>query len=80
MLGFVLKILLCIILVAYYIIATAVIHEQERRLKIRENLIVIAKIRMDRQDKIIDLMAEDLTTDYHSKEWVIQHYIEEINK
>jgi hypothetical protein len=25
-------------------------------------------------------MANDLKTDYHSKEWVIQHYIEEVNK
>jgi len=74
------KILIVIILVAYYVVGTAIIHEQERRLKSRENLLKLAKIRMDNQDKIIDLMANDLKTDYHSKEWVIQHYIEEINK
>ena len=29
---------------------------------------------------VIDKMAEHLTTDYHSKEWVIQHYMEEISE
>ena len=28
--------------------------------------------------KIIERMAEDLTTDYHSKEWIINHYINEV--
>ena len=28
--------------------------------------------------KQIDLMAEDLTTDYHSKEWVIKNYEEKV--
>ena len=68
------------VLFVFNFIGYLIMKRQDRYLKSRENLIRIAKIRMDRQDKIIDLMAEDLTTDYHSKEWVIQHYIEEINK
>ena len=30
------------------------------------------------RDKIIDLMANDLATDYHSKEWIIEHYLSEV--
>lgn len=29
-------------------------------------------------NQTLNLMADDLTTDYHSKEWVIAHYMEEI--
>ena len=29
---------------------------------------------------VIDLMAEDMATDYHSKEWVINYYVEKINE
>ena len=43
-------------------------------------LLKLLKIAIDNRDKIIDKMAEDLTTDYHTKQWVIKHYIEEINK
>ena len=28
-----------------------------------------------KQDKVIDKMAEDLTTPIHGKEWVINHYL-----
>ena len=42
-------------------------------------LLKLLKIAIDNRDKIIDKMAESLTTGYHSKEWVIKHYIEEIN-
>lgn len=45
-----------------------------------EGLLKLLKIAIDNRDKIIDKMAEDLTTDYHTKQWVIKHYIEEINK
>ena len=31
------------------------------------------------KDKVIDKMAEDMATDYHSKEWIIKHYTERIN-
>ena len=68
------------VLFVFNFIGYLIMKRQDRDLKSRENLIKLAKIRMDRQDKIIDLMANDLKTDYHSKEWVIQHYIEEINK
>jgi hypothetical protein len=30
--------------------------------------------------KMIELMATDLATDYHSKEWVINYYMEKINE
>lgn len=43
-------------------------------------MLKLLKIAIDNRDKIIDKMAEDLTTDYHTKQWVIKHYIEEINK
>ena len=29
-------------------------------------------------NQTLNLMADDLTTDYHSKEWVIQHYMSEV--
>lgn len=45
-----------------------------------KGLLKLLKIAIDNRDKIIDKMAEDLTTDYHTKQWVIKHYIEEINK
>ena len=35
---------------------------------------------IEKQDKIIDLMAEQLTTPVHSKEWVIEHYNQKIEK
>ena len=34
---------------------------------------------LSKKDKVIDLMAEDMATDYHSKEWIIKHYTERIN-
>lgn len=43
-----------------------IIEEQSKKLK--------------QYEKIIDKMAQDLTTDYHTKEWVIAHYMEEINE
>ena len=33
-----------------------------------------------KKDKIINLMAEQLTTDIHSKEWVIDYYEREVEK
>ena len=35
---------------------------------------------LEKKDKIINLMAEQLTTPVHSKEWVIEHYKKEIEK
>ena len=35
---------------------------------------------IEKQDKIIELMAEQLTTPIHSKEWVIDYYKKEIEK
>jgi len=67
------------VLFVFNFIGYLIIKRQDRDLKSRENLIKLAKIRMDNQDQIIDLMAEDLKTDYHSKEWVINYYIEKIN-
>ena len=33
---------------------------------------------IEKQTQLIDLMAEDLKTDYHSKEWVIKNYEEKV--
>ncbi len=49
-----------------------------RYIKTTENLLRIAKIKFKQDEKLINAMAEDLTTDYHTKEWVIAHYMEEI--
>lgn len=35
---------------------------------------------LEKKDKIINLMAEQLTTDIHSKEWVIDYYEREVEK
>lgn len=67
------------VLYIFNFLAYLIMKYQDREIKSRENLLRIVKIRMDRQDKMIDLMAKDLTTDYHSKEWVIQHYVERID-
>lgn len=40
----------------------------------RDKYINLAK----KQTQLIDLMAEDLKTDYHSKEWVIKNYEEKV--
>ena len=37
-------------------------------------------LELEKKDKIIDLMAEQLTTPVHSKEWVINYYKKEIEK
>ena len=34
----------------------------------------------NRLREAINLMAEDMATDYHSKEWVINYYMEKINE
>lgn len=51
----------------------------------QEDYIMKCKRKMDIQEKklfkyekVIDKMAENLTTDYHDKIWVINHYMEEI--
>lgn len=38
------------------------------------NLIEKKQKEIEKQNKIIDLMAEQLTTDIHSKEWVKKYY------
>lgn len=38
------------------------------------------KQKIEKQDKIINLMAEQLTTPVHSKEWVIEHFNQKIEK
>ena len=40
----------------------------------RDKYINLAK----KQTQLINLMAEDLKTDYHSKEWVIKNYEEKV--
>lgn len=35
---------------------------------------------LEKKDKIINKMAEQLTTDIHSKEWVIDYYEREVER
>ena len=37
----------------------------------------LLKEQLEKQSKIIDLMSEELATDYHSKEWVKKYFEEE---
>ena len=40
--------------------------------------VVLAEL--EKKDKVINKMAERLTTDIHSKEWVINYYEREVEK
>ena len=50
-------------------------NKDELIMYIEEALGIIQK-----QEKIIDKMAEQLTTPVHSKEWVIEYYEKEVEK
>lgn len=40
----------------------------------------LKEITLEELKKLIDKMAEDLTTPIHDKEWIINHYLKEIEK
>lgn len=44
-----------------------------------DGLLKLLKIGMDNRDKIIDKMAENMTTDYHDIEWVKKYWVAEVN-
>ena len=44
------------------------------------NLIEKQNKEIEKKDKVIDKMAEQLTTPIHSKEWVINYYKEEVEE
>ena len=54
------------------------IIEQRQAITTILNLIDKLQEENTKLKKQIDLMAEDLKTDYHSKEWVIKNYEEKV--
>ena len=62
----------------HYINITPYWKQEEYTSSEVDHYIKIALNHTDKLQKIIDLMAEDMATDYHSKEWVIQHYLSEV--
>ncbi len=44
------------------------------------NLIEKQQTEIEKKDNIIALMAEQLTTPIHSKEWVIEYYTKEVEE
>ena len=50
------------------------------RLEELEDNTDMLKMELEKKNKIINLMAEQLTTPIHSKEWVIDYYKREIEK
>ena len=51
-----------------------------RYIKTTKNLLRIDKIKIKQDEKLINAMADDLTSDYHDIEWVKRYYIEKINE
>ncbi len=49
-------------------------QEYDRDTHILQNQLDLANAKKIEKDKIIDLMAEQLTTPIHSKEWVKEYY------
>ena len=47
-------------------------------LRVDEYKSIVAEL--EKKDKVINKMAEQLTTDIHSKEWVIDYYEREVEK
>ena len=54
--------------------------EKKRQNGVLINNELILKRELEKKSKIINLMAEQLTTDIHSKEWVIDYYEREVEK
>lgn len=51
-----------------------------RYIKTTENLLRIAKIKFKQDEKLINAMADDLTSDYHDRNWVKWYYTNKINE
>ena len=45
-----------------------------------EKVLKVVLAELEKKDRIINKMAEQLTTDIHSKEWVIDYYEREVEK
>lgn len=69
------KLVFTCIMIIYFILTGIIYLRLADIIRRKERLIRIAEIRMKNQEKLIDKMAEDLATDYHSKEWIINHYL-----
>lgn len=69
-----------IMIIDLIIIAINTYRIDEIKRQQRRDLDKIANLREDNKllNKTMERMADDLTTDYHSKEWVIQHYLSEV--
>ena len=53
------------------------IAKKEEFIKSCQKMIHTQAGELELLNETMELMADDLTTDYHSKEWVIQHYMSE---
>lgn len=69
-----------IMIIDLIIIAINTYRIDEIKRQQRRDLDRITHLREDNilLNKTMERMADDLTTDYHSKEWVIQHYMSEV--
>ena len=60
------------------LIQTYRIFKKERLLKSSKKMIRVQANELELLNKTMGKMAEDLTTDYHDKVWIIQHYLREV--
>lgn len=61
-------------MIIYFVLTGIIYLKLADIIRRKERLIRTITIRMKQQDKIIDLMGEDLSTDYHDKWWVLNYY------
>ena len=56
------------------------LEKKDKDIRRMQELLDLSDANNVKKDKIIDLMAEQLTTPIHSKEWVINYYEREIEE
>ena len=56
------------------------IAKKEEFIKSCQKMIHTQAGELELLNKTMGRMADDLTTDYHSKEWVIQHYMSKVRE
>ena len=54
--------------------------EKKRQNAVLENNQLILQREIEKKDKIIEAMAEQLTTPIHNKEWVIEYFTKEVER
>lgn len=70
--------MLAILITIFIAITIITVYRQERFIDKCKSLLDRQAKEIEIYQKTIDKMAEHLTTDYHTKEWVIAHYMGEI--